>query len=116
MKILLSGLRGAGLMHKEACCNNIHGIQVATNAPKVTHLLFADDSLFFGRANQKEADSINFVLTKYQLAFGQLVSLDKSEVSFSRNVPENEKDIICNKIGVMAVTSHREFRTSGDFW
>lgn len=103
-------------MHKEACCNNIHGIQVARNAPKVTHLLFADDSLFFGRANQKEADSINFVLTKYQLAFGQLVSLDKSEVSFSRNVPENEKDIVCNKIGVMAVTSHTEFRTSCDFW
>jgi len=66
---------GAGLMHKEACCNNIYGIQVARNAPKVTHLLFTDGSLFFARANQKEADSINFVLTKYQLAFGQLVSL-----------------------------------------
>lgn len=55
-------------------------------------------------------------LPSYQLAFGQLVSLDKSEVSFSRNVPENEKEIICNKIGVMAVTSHTEFRTSGDLW
>jgi len=49
-------------MHKEACCNNIHGIQVARNAPKDSHLLFTGDSLFFARANQKEADSINFVL------------------------------------------------------
>lgn len=37
----------SGLVHKEAQNNNLHGIQVARGAPKITHLLFADDNLFF---------------------------------------------------------------------
>jgi hypothetical protein len=42
----------SGLLHKEAQSHSIHGIQVARNAPKIMHLLFADDSLLFARANQ----------------------------------------------------------------
>jgi hypothetical protein len=99
----------SGLLHKESQSNNIHGIQVARHAPKITHLLFADDSLFFARANIQEIEILTQVLTKYQEASGQLVSLDKSEVSFSRNVPVIEGNIICNKIGVKAVTSHTRY-------
>jgi hypothetical protein len=99
----------SGLLHKEAQSHSIHGIQVARNAPKITHLLFADDSLLFARANQNEANTIIQVLNKYQLASGQLVSYEKSEVSFSRNVPDIEKNIICNKIEVKAVTSHSRY-------
>jgi hypothetical protein len=99
----------SGLLHKEAQSHSIHSIQVARNAPKITHLLFADDSLLFARANQNEANTIIQVLNKYQLASGQLVSYEKSEVSFSRNVPDIEKNIICNKIEVKAVTSHSRY-------
>ncbi|MCI43594.1 ribonuclease H protein, partial [Trifolium medium] len=52
----------------KALNNNLHGLQVARDAPKITHLLFADDSLLFARANQKEADSINRALHSYQIA------------------------------------------------
>jgi hypothetical protein len=99
----------SGLMHKEPQNNNLHGIQIARGAPKITHLLFADDSLFFARANQQEAESINCVLHTYQTASGQTVSLEKSEVSYSRNMPENAKLMICNKIGVKVVTSHAKY-------
>jgi hypothetical protein len=99
----------SGLLHKEVQNNNLHGIQVARGAPKITHLLFADDSLFFARANQHEAESINRILNTYQTASGQTVSLEKSDVSYSRNMPENEKILICNKIGVKVVTSHSRY-------
>jgi len=99
----------SSLLHKESQSQVIHGIQVARNAPKITHLLFANDSLLFARANQEEANTIIQVLNKYQLASGQLVSYDKSEVSFSLNVPDLEKNIIYNKIEIKAVTSHSRY-------
>jgi hypothetical protein len=99
----------SGLLHKEALENNLHGIQVARGAPKITHLLFADDSLLFARANQKEADSINRALHSYQQASGQTVNFEKSDVSYSRNMPEIEKNMICNKLEVKAVTSHSRY-------
>jgi hypothetical protein len=45
---------------------------VARNAPKITHLFFADDSLLFARANQKKAEVILNILQSYQNASGQL--------------------------------------------
>lgn len=99
----------SGLMHKENQNKKIHGIRVARSAPKITHLLFADDSLLFARANVHEAETITRVLNSYQLASGQLVSSDKSEVSYSRNVPENETQMIYEKIDVKTVASHTRY-------
>lgn len=82
------------LLKLEVRNNNIHGIQVARKAPVISHLLFVDDNLLFTRANTKEVDNILEVFQKYQLASGQLVNLDKSKVSFSRNVIEVEAHMI----------------------
>ncbi|XP_024641304.1 uncharacterized protein [Medicago truncatula] len=68
-----------------------------------------DDSLLFSRANQKEADTIKHVLHSYQIASGQTVSLEKSEVSYSRNMSEIEKNMICDRIDVKVVTSHSTY-------
>lgn len=69
----------SALLHKEGKEKRIHGIQVARRAPKLTHLLFTDDSLHFAIANLKEADNILSVLKAYETTSGRLVSLDKSE-------------------------------------
>ena len=98
-----------GLLHKEVRKSSIHGIQVARKAPKISQLLFADDSLLFARADVKEADRIMSVLANYQEASGQVVNLDKSEVSYSRNVPNHEKDIICQRINIKTVNTHTRY-------
>jgi hypothetical protein len=99
----------SGMLKKEAHLNNLHGIQVARNAPKITHLLFADDSLLFARANSKEASTILTVLKSYQETSGQMVSLDKSEVPYSRNVPNQDKEMICQQIDIKTGTSHSRY-------
>lgn len=45
----------SGLLKKEEKENKIHGIRIARNAPKITHLLFADDSLLFAMSSVEEA-------------------------------------------------------------
>jgi hypothetical protein len=48
--------------------NKIKGIKIAQGAPEITHLLFADDSLMFCRANIEEVNYINNIILDYQNA------------------------------------------------
>ncbi|XP_058764138.1 uncharacterized protein LOC131637556 [Vicia villosa] len=97
------------MLKKEAREAQIHGIQVARKAPVITHLLFADDSLLFARALCTEAAKIMDILKRYESSSGQMVNLDKSEVSFSRNVPEADKQMIRNRMGVKTVEAHSRY-------
>uniref|UniRef100_A0A803NWR9 Reverse transcriptase n=1 Tax=Cannabis sativa TaxID=3483 RepID=A0A803NWR9_CANSA len=41
----------------------IHGIQIARSAPSISHLMFADDTILFMRANEREAMNIMKILS-----------------------------------------------------
>lgn len=96
----------SGMLKREAGQKSIHGIRVARRSPVITHLFFADDSLLFARETNQEADRIMEVLKSYQLSSRQMVNLDKSEVSFSQNVREEDKDAIRKRMGVKTVENH----------
>ena len=70
----------------------IHGVFVCRRAPKVTNLLFADDSLLFFRAIQTEMEVVNEILQTYAQALGQNINLEKSSVYFSNNTPNCQKE------------------------
>lgn len=98
-----------GLIHKAAASKEIHGLKVARTAPQLSHLFFADDSLLFSRATPNEASKILKILDTYQQASGQVVNLDKSEASFSRNVRLEVKNMICNMMGAKAVEAQSRY-------
>lgn len=64
----------------------IHGCQVSSNAPSITHLLFADDSFLFFKATAAESKAAKDVLNLYADTSGQSVNFQKSAVFFSSNV------------------------------
>ena len=78
----------------------IHGVSVCRRAPKITNLMFADDSLLFCRATQGEVEVINEVLQVYAHASGQCINMDKSSVYFSSNSPSEQREEIVAALGV----------------
>ena len=60
-----------GLIKKAEMNGDIHGFTLCRRAPKLTHLLFADDSLLFCRATMEECGKVLNMLSDYEDASGQ---------------------------------------------
>lgn len=78
----------------------IHGCRVSPAAPKITHLLFADDSFLFFRATKEEATQVKNILNDYADISRQTVNYLKSGVFFSSNVRRDKQVKISEILGV----------------
>ena len=58
------------LLDRAEIGGTLHGVSISRNAPKITNLLFADDSLIFSRTSSVEIKSIVKILQVYAKAFG----------------------------------------------
>ncbi|XP_021761357.1 uncharacterized protein LOC110726197 [Chenopodium quinoa] len=87
----------------------LKGIKVASSAPPISHLLFADDSIIFSGANAEEVATIIQVLHTYESASGQLVNFDKTTVSFSKGVSEDMRVALAGILGVRMVDIHDKY-------
>ncbi|XP_074305496.1 uncharacterized protein LOC141640709 [Silene latifolia] len=65
--------------------NLIKGIKICKNDPEISHLLFADDSLFFLRGDYGDMDFLMNLIDEYCVASGQCPNKDKSSILFSPN-------------------------------
>ena len=73
-----------GLLKHEEEADNLLGVKVCRDAPAVSHLLFADDSLILMRADVRNAESLRRALDNYCAALGQLVNEAKSSIFLVR--------------------------------
>jgi hypothetical protein len=99
----------SGLIEQAQHNKLIHGAKIAPGAPEVTHLLFADDSLFFCRATKAETSSIKDIIQHYQEASGQMVNMEKSELMFSKRVPEEDKRDIAQILPMKKVDTFSKY-------
>ncbi|CAM8952029.1 unnamed protein product [Rhodiola kirilowii] len=81
----------------------LRGVKICRGAPEITHMLFADDSVFFLRATRENAASLKKILEEYEVLSGQKVNLCKSEIYFGRNVSEDDRRSISDILGVRQV-------------
>ena len=72
----------------------LQGVAVANRGPKVSHLFFANNSLFFCRAIKADCEAMVHILETYKRTSGQEVNLDKSALFFSRNTIDEDKNMV----------------------
>ncbi|KAL9661113.1 hypothetical protein QQ045_025933 [Rhodiola kirilowii] len=87
----------------------LKGLKICRSAPEITHMLFADDSIFFLQATRENAVNLRRILREYEELSGQKVILSKSEICFGRNVPEDERQIISATLGVKQVEAMSKY-------
>ena len=88
------------LAHAEEI-GNISGVKVCKEAPTITNLLFADDSLILMKASIHNAEALKTILDSYCKASGQLISVDKSSIFFSPNTKVKIKEQLCTTLNIM---------------
>jgi hypothetical protein len=92
------GLSSLLLFEEEV--GGIAGVRVCRNAPSVSLLLFADDSLILMKADTNNATSLQQVLDIYCANSGQMVSLVKLSIFFSPNTNVLARAEICEALHI----------------
>ncbi|XP_074374335.1 uncharacterized protein LOC141714732 [Apium graveolens] len=78
----------------------LHGIRICRRAPTISHMLFADDSYLYCKAETGEALKVMELLNYYERASGQRINRDKSTVFFSANVISYNKESVCQVLRI----------------
>ena len=63
-------------------------IKLGKKCPMLSHLFFADDSLFFLNAKKEYGAVLQNIFEKYYAGSGKMINFNKSSVIFSANVLE----------------------------
>ena len=96
-------------MQKAELEGSIHGVSICRRAPKISHLLFADDSLLFCQATKRETQETLDVLKLYAEASGQCLNMEKSSVDFSSSTSSQKRESIKAMLGVNEVDRFKSY-------
>ena len=87
----------------------VQGISICRGGPKITHLFFADDSLFFSKATTIACNKIQEILGQYERAFGQQVNRDKTTIYFNKATTLTTQNAIKEALGVPIIRQYEKY-------
>jgi hypothetical protein len=86
------------------------GIPIAANGGfRLSHLFFADDNLFFCRANFQEWGLMLGLLMRYELASGQNLNTANTSIFFSNNTGRAFRELIGFNVGETAIRGYEKY-------
>lgn len=95
--IFIMCMEALGFLIKDKCDSKLwNPVKASRGGPAFSHLFFTDDLVLFGKANIKNCQSMRDVLDVFCDLSEEKVSLNKSMVYFSLNVPAKKKADLCS--------------------
>jgi hypothetical protein len=88
------------LLQREVSQKTIEPVKICRRAPGISHLLFADDSLLFFKANQAQAIKVKEVLEMYASSTGQLINPSKCSIYFGESCPMQHRTAVKAVLGI----------------
>lgn len=82
----------SGMCKKTEREGRLQGVRVARGSPRVSHLLFADDTMIFCLASSTSCENLRLILKEYERASGQMINTTKSSITFSSKTPLEVKE------------------------
>ena len=79
------------------------------NSPRLTHLLFADDSFFFCRDSKQEYNNILEILYVYGGCSGQQINMNKTAIFFSKLTLEEKREHIKQALGLSEIKQYEKY-------
>ena len=87
----------------------ISGISVCREAPRISHLLFANDCIIFCEASSREGNRVLKVLDDYERESGQKLNREKTSLFFSKNTDKEIQKEIKNSFGAQIIHKHERY-------
>jgi hypothetical protein len=88
---------------------SLKGITICPNAPSVSHLLFADDSLILCCAREGHAQKLQEILQLYEECSRQMINRDKSAIMFSPNTGESDRARVMQTLDIQKQTMNDRY-------
>ena len=98
-----------GLISNAAHIGDIHGFQLCRRSPKLTHLLFADDSLLFCKSDTVECQRVLDILGVYEKCSGQQINRSKTTIYFNKSTIEERRLAIKELLGVPEIREYERY-------
>ena len=90
----------SGLCKRAQQAGLLSGIRVARGSPRVNHLLFADDTMFFIRTDELSCSTLHRILQQYKTASGQTINTTKSAITFSAKITQETRTRVKSHLGI----------------
>ena len=92
------------LMQLKESSGDLKGVRNGRSGPPISHLLFADDSVFFVKGDDESTNTLKAVLKTYCEGTGQKINLHKSSIYFGPRCDSQIKERVKAKLGVQNET------------
>ncbi|GJT69316.1 reverse transcriptase [Tanacetum coccineum] len=99
----------SAIIRREIHTDNIHRVKVSRGAPQVSHLFYADDSIFFTMATMDECIQLKNILGKYCWYSGKSINFQRSEIFFSLRVEATSRNVIATKLEVREASNQTKY-------
>lgn len=96
-------------MNRAVGNEEFQGFKCNRVGPIISHLLFADDCMIFGRASVSNCLCLKTILDSYAKASGQTINCGKSALCVSPSVNSQDSVQLASFLGIQVVECHESY-------